>query len=256
MTMNMLASAVCCTMGRPQLIEEAIAMFQLQTYQSRELLIVDTVEQMPEAAGDRWRILHISKLIPNWRNGYSMGTLVNAMIRATYGTLTIRWDDDDSYYPWHIEAMVEALQDHQWACPYSCYDAQYGGIQQYRTYRDEFGPKDVAYAGTWGFTREAFEVVGAYREDKFREEEVEFRDRLAKKYGPPGDSTGGKFPMPSYLYGAHHNTVVHYGACTDKQRRDYQTQDWPKWTKITPRWPKSYMLGLPTDRTILPRQFG
>ena len=113
----MLASAVCCTMGRPQLIEEAITMFQLQTYQSRELLIVDTVEQMPETHGDRWRILHIGKLIPGWRDGYSMGTLVNAMIRATYGQILIRADDDDHYYPWHIEAMVEALQDHQWACP-------------------------------------------------------------------------------------------------------------------------------------------
>lgn len=254
--MNVLASAVCCTMGRPQLIEETITMFQLQTYQERELLIVDTVEQMPEAFGDRWRILHIGKLLPKWRGGYSMGTLVNAMIRATYGQTVIRWDDDDHYYPWHIEAMADALASHEWACPYSCYDAQYGTIQQYQTYRKKFGPKDVAYAGTWGFAREAFEKAGAYREDKFREEEVEFRDRLAAKYGPPGDTTAGRFPMTSYLYGANHNRVVHYGACTDKQRREYQTQAWPKCDSITPRWPPNYMLGLPCNEDILPRQFG
>jgi len=251
-----LCSCFTPTLGRPELIEEILMMFQMQTYPNRELLVVDTAEQMPETEGDRWRIMHIGRLLPNWRDGYSMGTLVNAGIRATKGELTIRLDDDDQILPWHVEALVEALQDHQWACPYTVWDAQWGDLRLYRPYRDRRGPRDVAYAGTWAFTREAFEALGGYREDRFREEECEFRDRLAARFGDPGDSTAGRFPMSSYVYSPNSDRVPHYGQMTDQQRRAHQRQSWPPWPKITPRWPRNYLLGFPLNPTINPRNFG
>jgi len=241
--------AFCPTLGRPHLIEELITMWSLQTYQDRELLIYDTANQMPEQTGDRWRIVHQGEC------PYSMGTTCNVGIRMSDAPLCLRLDDDDMVAPWHCEAIVEALQDHQWACPYSVWDWQFKDRKPIlcRPYRRD--TRDIAYAGTWAFTREAFEAIGGYREDQFREEECEFRTRLHDRYGPPGDSTAGRFPMTSYSYAINQDRVPHYGQMTDEQRRAHQRQAWPAWPKVVPRWPRNYLLGYPLDPKIEARRF-
>lgn len=237
------------TLGRPQLVEEIICMWNMQTYQDRFLIIYDTANQLPQIEGDRWRIVHQGEL------PWSMGTTCNVGIRLSDAPLIARIDDDDHYYPWHLEACVEALKHSHWSCPYETWDAQYGDIRLIRTYRDAHGPRGVAYAGAWAFRREAFDVLGGYKETAFREEECEFRDRLAARFGLPGNTISEKFPTASYLYAANHDRVVHYGQCTDDQRRKYQRQQWPKVTEITPRWPRSFMLGLPRIPELHKRPF-
>lgn len=237
------------TLGRPHMIEEAITMWSLQTYQDRELLIYDTANQMPQQQGDRWRIVHQGEC-PT-----SMGTTCNQGIRMSDSPLICRWDDDDHYFPWHLEAIVEALRDHHWACPHAVWDCQFGPMELRRAYRESRGPRDVAYAGAWAFRRDAFESIGGYRETMVKEQELEFRNRLVARYGPPGDSTSGRFPLTSYSYAINQDRVPHYGQMTDEQRRQHQRQPWPRWDKITPRWPRNYMLGYPRDPTIEPRRF-
>ena len=183
-----------------------------------------------------------------------MGTLVNAGLRLLRGKYQLRLDDDDQVFPWHFEAIMEALQDHQWACPYSVWDWQFGGRPILcRPYRRT--TEDIAYAGTWAFRREAFEALGGYREDGFREEECEFRTRLHNRYGPPGDSTAGRFPATSYAYAINQDRVPHYGQMTDDQRREHQRRPWPRWDKIEPVWPRNYLLGYPSSPRIEPRRF-
>jgi hypothetical protein len=237
------------TLGRPPLVEESIRMWELQTYPDRELLVLDTANQMSECSGETWRIVHQGDC------PYSMGTTCNVGIRMSDAEAICRWDDDDSYAPWHLEAMGEALQSHPWACPYSVWDCQFGPMKLCRTYRDTRGPRDVAYAGTWAFTRVAFEAVGGYRETMVKEQELEFRNRLFARYGPPGDSTAGRFPAPSYSYAINQDRVPHYGHMTDEQRQSHQRQAWPAWPKVTPRWPRNYMLGYPLDPKIEARRF-
>jgi hypothetical protein len=237
------------TLGRPHLVEEVIAMWELQTYQDRELLIYDTANQMPEISGETWRIIHQGKL------PFSMGTTCNVGIRMSDAPLIARIDDDDHYFPWHLEACVEALQNSAMSCPYCTWDGQYGRVECFQTYSRSVGPSGVAYAGAWAFTREAFEAIGGYKESEFREDECEFRDRMVEKYGPPGDTTAGKFRTPSYLYAANHVATVHYGQCTDEQRREYQRQDWPKVEKIEPRLPSNFMDGISDKFRVHPRRF-
>lgn len=237
------------TLGRPELVQEILMMWHLQTYQDRELLIYDTANQMPEIEGDRWKIIHQGEC------PYSMGTTCNVGIRMSDAPLICRIDDDDQYAPWHLEATVAALEQKPWCCPYHVWDAQFGRIQMFESFQTGRAPRTVAYAGAWGFTREAFEALGGYRENDIREQECEFRDRLARRYGDPADTISERFPMPSYLYAANHGRVGHYGRLTDRERRQHQRKEWPKWKHIEPRWPKDYFHGLPLDPPLNPRRF-
>ena len=235
------------TLGRPHLVEEVIWMWERQSYPDKELLVYDTGNQMPQIIGSCWRIVHQGEC-PT-----SMGTTCNAGIRMSDAPYILRIDDDDAYAPWHVEAIVEALQKSPWACPHTVWDWQYGEPLLCRTYRKD--TTDIAYAGTWAFTREAFEAVGGYREDCFREEECEFRTRLHNKFGPPSDSVSVKFPITSYSYSTNHHRVPHYGQMTDDQRRAHQRKTWPKVASITPRLPRNYMLGYPVNPIIQSRRF-
>ena len=236
------------TLGRPQLVEEVLRMWELQTYPDCDLLVYDTANQMPEVQGPNWRIVHQGEC------PWSMGTTCNTGIRMSDAPYVLRIDDDDQVFPWHVEAIVDALQDHQWACPLKVWDWQYGNKPlMFRPYNRD--TRDIAYAGTWAFRREAFEAVGGYREDCFREEECEFRTRLHDRFGPPGDSTAGRFPDPSYAYALNYDRVPHYGQMTDEQRREHQRRPWPKWETITPRWPRNYLLGYPLNPKLHPRRF-
>lgn len=237
------------TLGRPHLVEQAIRMFELQTWQDREMLVYDTANQMPEISGDRWRIVHQGEL------PWSMGTTCNVGIRLSDAPLIARWDDDDHYLPWHLEACIEALTTGRWSCPSVVWDYVLPDLPSLvkTTHRD--GGK-WAYAGAWAFRRDAFEEVGGYSEEHFREEECDFRNALIATSGPPADTITMRFPAASYVYlGNKVPRSSHYGQLTDDQRRAAQQKRWPKVESISPRWPEGYMAGFPTNPVARQRHF-
>ena len=134
------------TLGRPPLVEQILMMWKLQSHQDRELLVLDTGNQMPECTGDRWRIVHQGE------TPWSMGTCCNRGIRLLDSDAICRIDDDDIYFPWHLEACAAALEHHPWACPSSVWDRfdPHEPPCRVRTYGDPT-PVDVAYSGCWSF---------------------------------------------------------------------------------------------------------
>jgi glycosyltransferase involved in cell wall biosynthesis len=93
------------TYNRRPFIAHAIAYFQRQTYENRELIILDDGEDpvsdlVPDDPAIRY--LHAPRF-PN------LGTKRNAACEAARGDFLLHWDDDDWYAPHRIAAQVEAL---------------------------------------------------------------------------------------------------------------------------------------------------
>jgi glycosyltransferase involved in cell wall biosynthesis len=92
--------------------QQAIRDFQRQTWQDRELIIVqdsshafheelkDYIQQFPE---ERIRLYFIEKPL-------SLGELRNISVEKASGSYICQWDDDDRYHPQRLEIQFELLQ--------------------------------------------------------------------------------------------------------------------------------------------------
>jgi hypothetical protein len=237
------------TLGRPHLVEQSIRMFELQSYRNRELLIFDTGNQMPACEGDRWRIIPLETL------PHSHGTVVNEMVRQARSELIVRWDDDDQYFPWHLEACVEALSRRPWAVASLTWDQWSPSEMVIMKTAHWADLRDACYAAAWSFDREAWKTVGGYSTDTETELEGEFRDRLYRTFGPPADTVSERFPVPSYCYTRSRSGEIHDSEQTPEQRIARRNIVYPKWEKVTPRWPDNFMLGFPMNPIVSERRW-
>jgi len=101
--------------GRETLIRRAIACFERQTYERRELVVV---HDAPNATGDGRdslaRFLRTeaeSARIVSAEPGRSLGELRNRAIEQAGGDLVCQWDDDDQYHPDRLARQWEAMQE-------------------------------------------------------------------------------------------------------------------------------------------------
>ena len=241
-------SCIMPTLARPHLVEQSIRMFELQTYQNRTLLVIDTGNQMPPTIGDRWRI------VPDDCVPYSQGCLINRAIRDLPGTLIARWDDDDQYFPWHLEACVEALAYRPWAVPSRVWDCFADATIMSQTCRSGDG-RDASYAACWSFTKEAWKKVGGYPEEDESEGECDFRLKLWAAFGAPADTISDRFPMPSYCYSRVRSPDVHDSTHTREERIARRRKEYPKHPAVTIRWPDNYMLGFPLNPVLSQRRW-
>jgi mannosyltransferase OCH1-like enzyme len=104
-----LVSCLMVTRGRVALAARAIRCFLAQTYENRELVIVDDAEDDALAAhvaglGDP-RVRHI-RVSP----GEPLGALRNLSIEHARGSYVCQWDDDDLYHPRRVELQLAMLQ--------------------------------------------------------------------------------------------------------------------------------------------------
>jgi glycosyltransferase involved in cell wall biosynthesis len=94
------------TRDRPRLLPIALTCYQQQTYQRRELIVVDDGKEFPAdaalvaAAGGR-----LIRVAP----GTPLGTKLNAGVEATKGRFCQKMDDDDWYAPRFLETMVSTM---------------------------------------------------------------------------------------------------------------------------------------------------
>lgn len=85
---------------RLRFAERAIVAFQLQTYPSKQLLIVSdspTIKQLPE--GPQIRHVYVDR--PN----QSLGALRNVGLANITSGYVLQWDDDDYYHPDYMSYM-------------------------------------------------------------------------------------------------------------------------------------------------------
>lgn len=103
----MRVACLCCTYGRPHLLPEAIESFLRQTYEPRELIILDDAGQYTGCVS-RWPNVKVVSIPYRFA---TLGEKRNACAAlASPGTdLYAVWDDDDIYLPRHLELAVAAL---------------------------------------------------------------------------------------------------------------------------------------------------
>lgn len=100
----MKVTCVCPTYRRPKLLENSIACFMAQTYQDRELLILDDAGELPEACGPGWKIVSTKDRFP------SIGAKYNAICEMATGDVIAVWEDDDIYLPRHLSNAMRAIR--------------------------------------------------------------------------------------------------------------------------------------------------
>lgn len=97
----MLISSICAS-NRPHLIESVIKMWREQTYEDKELVIVQNEDQNPFPVPSDI----LSVITPG---GTSLGMKLNEGIKVSHGELIHKWDDDDIYSPGFLSYGVSKL---------------------------------------------------------------------------------------------------------------------------------------------------
>ena len=242
-------TAVCLTLGRPHLLAQMIRQFELQTYQDRELLIIDTGNHIQPQTGDRWRLRQLGRVDTEmWRT-------MNELVRETDTEFVCKMDDDDNYAPWHMAAVVDALDRGPWAVPSVVWDnagAQVGA-PLVATATHAPGRNDHCYAGAWAYRRAAFDAVGGYSPHGVNEGECEFRNKLLRTFGPPADTISERYPQPSYIYRRGRSWQASLLQNDPRETMRLRTAKYEPVGVITPTWPDNYLEGLPTDGVVHPR---
>ncbi|MGE0059189.1 MAG: glycosyltransferase family 2 protein [Dehalococcoidia bacterium] len=105
-----LVSVVLTTRDRPQLLPIALACFQHQSYQNRELIVVDDGDQFPVSDAD---LPSGSDRIIRVPSGTPLGIKLNHGCNTARGRLIMKMDDDDWYAPTYLETSVNALIETQ-----------------------------------------------------------------------------------------------------------------------------------------------
>lgn len=193
-----LICAFCPTMNRPELLGRAIRCFLNQTYTNKFLVILDDLGQYNNQRGDKWELVSIP------RRFMSLGEKGNAVAalapRETYGLL--KYDDDDWYYPWHFEAMAEALSRGSWVQPRHAIDFVNGRWVISETWNTKHARK-YAYHGQWGIRRSFFKMLGGYRA-MYAGDDGELQERIHSDYynqgGWPSEDIDRTKYKPSYAY--------------------------------------------------------
>jgi glycosyltransferase involved in cell wall biosynthesis len=105
-----LISALMVTRGRPRQAQLAIQTFQAQTYQNRELVVVDD-DSDPTLA--RWISTqadpHI-RLVRLSDAQQTLGELRNLALEQAHGLYVCQWDDDDLHDPLRLEVQLQTLR--------------------------------------------------------------------------------------------------------------------------------------------------
>lgn len=102
-------SCVVCTKDRPQHIARAVAQYDRQTVEERELVVVDSgekevppeVREYVEGNGQYIRV----------RPGMPLGDALNEGFAKARGYYIQKWDDDDLYQPGFLERGYRALYE-------------------------------------------------------------------------------------------------------------------------------------------------
>ena len=102
-----LVSVVLTTRDRPRLLPVALACFQHQTYENRELIVVDDGSDFPANISSLTTTLPVRLITV--RAGTPLGVKLNHGVDAARGRLCMKMDDDDWYAPAYLETSVKAL---------------------------------------------------------------------------------------------------------------------------------------------------
>lgn len=99
------AIAVCCTYGRPHLLNEVVKCFIDQDYENKELIILNDQKEVNYVTD----LKNIS-IINHPSRFASLGAKRNYLHELAKGDYIFIWDDDDLYLPWHMSSLINAFE--------------------------------------------------------------------------------------------------------------------------------------------------
>lgn len=102
-----LVSCVCLTRNRREWLPKAIACFQAQTYENRELVIISDGESVIDLVPQRDPRIRL--MVLGWSH-VVVGEKRNIGAEAARGNLIAHWDDDDYSAPGRLAHQVDVLQ--------------------------------------------------------------------------------------------------------------------------------------------------
>lgn len=101
-----LVSCIMPTRNRPEYLAQAIALFLRQTYENKELVIVDDSDANHQdclgTADNRVRYFHLASKL-------NLGEKRNYACNVAQGEFIAHWDDDDWYSPLRVHYQVQPL---------------------------------------------------------------------------------------------------------------------------------------------------
>lgn len=188
-----------------------IECFQRQTYQNRELLILDDGGQYPlQPSGDRWRI------VSQGQRYDSLGEKRRAAIDMIDADAIAIWDDDDIYFPWALAAQVHGLKTHLWLQSREVFE--WDGREMTRIVTFKPHQPTLSHHASWAYRRDIYHAAGGYIK---HDEDNQLQYRLLSQFGTSGNAQSPEFPEPYYVYSretetAHisnyYHTMGHAGA--------------------------------------------
>ena len=109
-------SCLTVTADRKHLMKRAVKCFQHQTYENKELIIVDDGEQdlsdiLTDLPADQVKYVKLEQKPEN-----SLGKLRNRSLDEANGDFLVQWDDDDWYHPKRIAIQAQKIIDGYDAC--------------------------------------------------------------------------------------------------------------------------------------------
>jgi hypothetical protein len=181
------------TFGRPKTLGRLIAAFESQTYQNREMVILDDGGQYPSCPrGDRWRVVSIDKRFSSL--GEKRRACVNLLTNCG-GFASI--DDDDMILPFAIEAIAYGLRYKMWVQASESYE--WDGKEMTRIKTHPANPFDPhrSHHGAWAYRMNAYRAAGEYIA---HDEDSDLQRRMIANFGPSGDTICPEYPEPHLIY--------------------------------------------------------
>lgn len=167
-------SCIMPTYGRPDYVNESVAMFLAQDYPHKELIILnDCLGQQFDGDFTEVRIINQQSRFT------SLGEKRNACIRLAKGSVIAIWDDDDVYLPWRLSFSWSEMD--RLGTPFyrpAEFWAYWGGND---LHDNQSVPGWVSHAWVM-FRKELWEKVGGYPPVDVGED-AQFLERIHRELG-------------------------------------------------------------------------
>lgn len=186
-------SIIIPTFNRPKLLKEAIKSALAQTYQDIEILVVNDAGQDVKEIISSFKDSRIVLIEHQENQGLSSAR--NSGLRKAKGKYIAYLDDDDLYYPRHIEMLVNAMHESGFKVAYtdtfrSFRKAEGDHFISYKTRLAKSFPVDLdeilirnrLFPVCLCHEKECLEKTGLYDDTLDRHEDWEMCIRLAREY--------------------------------------------------------------------------
>jgi len=189
-----LVSVIVPTHNRPDMLKEALESILSQTYPNFEIIVVNDCGR---DVGELVHSLNRMDNITHVRHGINRGLAAarNTGIKLARGKYIAYLDDDDIFYPDHLETLVGCLEQNRYQVAYTdayrahqvYQDGSYQITERDTPYSIDFSKdlllsQNISPVNCFMHTRQCIDEVGLFDEDFHAHEDWELWVRISRKH--------------------------------------------------------------------------